>query len=89
MLLPSQRLWARGTQGSGATTASRNTEYDGCLLAHPKSGVSMCDKCPPAVRSMLAGKEEAAAAEKKRKAQLQQAAAGAGGLPARPVQQTI
>ena len=26
--------------------------------------VSMCDKCPPAVRSMLAGKEETAAAEK-------------------------
>ena len=36
----------------------------GRLLANPKSGVSMCDKCPPAVRSMLAGKEETAAAEK-------------------------
>ena len=46
---------------------------------------------PTAVRSMLAGKEETAAAEKNRKAQLQQASAAAdfGGLPARPVQQTI
>ena len=63
----------------------------GRLLANPKSGVSMCYKCPPAVRSMLAGKEETAAAENKRKAQLQQAsaAADAGGQPARPVQQTI
>ena len=56
----------------------------GRLLANPKSGVSMCYKCPPAVRSMLAGKEETAAAEKKHMAQLQQAsaAADAGGLPA-------
>ena len=51
--------------------------------------VSMCDKCPPAVRSMLAGKEETAAAEKKHMAQLQQAsaAADAGRLSARPVHQ--
>ena len=32
-------------------------------LAKPKSGVSTCDKFPPAVRSMLAGKEEAAEAQ--------------------------
>ena len=59
-------------------------ESEGAYLPTPKQGVSMCDKCPPAVRSMLAGKEETAAAENKRKAQLQQAsaAADAGGLPA-------
>ena len=67
------------------------TRIRGHLLTNPKSGVSMCDKCPPAVRSMMAGKEEEAAAEKKAscKAQMQEASAAAGGLPARPVQQTI
>ena len=43
MLLPSQRLWERGTQGSGATTASRNTmvaslESEGAYLPTPNQG---------------------------------------------------
>ena len=92
ILLPSQRLWARVRcnhflkEYNGGCIRVR-----GRLLANPKSGVCMCDKCPPAVRSMLAGKEETAAAEKKHKAQLLQAsaAADAWGLPARPVQRTI